>query len=68
MAEWQPIETAPKDGFDGPCFTFGSVEGGPVGVHSTDHLAPDPRGGWLVDDVWEAELSHWMPTPAPPEQ
>jgi hypothetical protein len=64
MTEWQPIETAPKDGtkvllFCNPC-------GAGVGLF---HLR---RKLWVLGDPNELEAediifpTHWMPLPEPP--
>ena len=65
MSEWQPIETAPKDGTvilmaDGLTMFCGiwlkSARGWVDGCRDAD--------GELV--AWNA--THWMPLPAPPKQ
>ena len=72
MMEWQPIETAPKDG-------TGHVRG--LWVHSAktgkaiyweaiagyvnddgDFVDHDSNAPWRADDY-----THWMPLPAPPD-
>lgn len=75
MSEWQPIETAPKDG---------------TGILVIDMTARLPQAGqaWWIADVWtlvspdtgwalEEDLyrsmiwvspTHWLPLPAPPVQ
>lgn len=70
MSEWQPIETAPKDGT--PII---------VGVAGLDRSSgeahwwqgEDGRGGWQTWDganhrrtVYATTPTHWMPMPAPP--
>ena len=68
--EWQPIETAPRDGtyillkFDGP-FRDSECPGVAVGK------AMEPNGWWLTA-IWAASIAHqnpsgWSPiTPASP--
>ena len=67
MSEWQPIDTAPKDG------TAVIVTGGPLIGYELpcviDALYED--GAWHAN-MWaapEGELlpTHWMPRPPPPD-
>ena len=69
MSEWQPIETAPKDGSRFLAFHDGHVDfwhwqdfkdGGkaPVGWRNFVYVYPD--GGNIP--------SHWMPLPEPPKK
>jgi hypothetical protein len=68
MSEWQPIETAPKDGFGKGIFTGTK---GPM-VLVTDGTGPyiafwNGRSwddGDYHDDL--GEMTHWMPLPEPP--
>jgi hypothetical protein len=70
MSEWQPIETAPKDGAEILLGFAGEkwiVQGRWVG----DYKARD--GAWWAlnndpTDAWGGELypTHWMPLPSPP--
>lgn len=80
MSEWQPIETAPKDG------TTILIYGGTY-FHDNDgswnaddsqlkHVttAYFRRDGWCMgfgesynDEIW-AKPTHWMPLPTPPTQ
>ncbi len=71
--EWQPIETAPKDG--GTIMAWGRYNSEPVPVRWG-------RKGWeAIWDGWQEcqsdfgteyripdPLSHWMPLPEPPLQ
>ena len=67
--EWQPIETAPKDGRDVWLFTKDDYPAQFVGSFVDDPLA---GGYWrhaeeLVANVLgEANPTHWMPLPPPP--
>ncbi len=65
MSEWQPIETAPKDGkrligFDpslfGVCLAQWQFGGW--------HVSEDSQDGNGFDDM---PLTHWMPLPEPPK-
>ena len=81
MSEWQPIETAPKDGT--PFLTFSAdAQANPqesaLGIKSTPALVM----AWLAGDVEPYPVdehgdwhdfhgympTHWMPLPAPPAQ
>lgn len=76
MSEWQPIETAPKDGRD-ILVSFGSM--GIWLVFWADPFGDDAPTLWCVDDnkhgpyplrgySFEGECAptHWMPLPEPP--
>jgi hypothetical protein len=58
---WQPIETAPKDGREILGAVGQSYQGGVVVIQWSDGL-----DAWLDwdRDFWEP--THWMPLPAPP--
>jgi len=71
MSEWQPIETAPKDGMavdlwcvdsDGSayrvtdCYWIGPVESNEHGIGFWHDIDPLTR------------VTHWMPPPDPPEE
>lgn len=69
MMEWQPIETAPKDGSRFIAWTgymtVSPVEWQEGGVISEEGFLlwwQDPAGGCLA----EVRPTHWMPLPAPP--
>lgn len=74
MNEWQPIETAPRDGTSILLYlpnndrrtvreAWWSIpyEGAPTGYWTTPH-GPTGRGYIILQDA----PSHWMPLPAPP--
>lgn len=64
-AEWQPIETAPKDGRSILlCWECGMYVGSwRVGY---EHEPQSHRQAWrTVDGSW-ADPTHWMPKPTPP--
>jgi hypothetical protein len=56
-ADWQPIETAPKDGD-----VLLWEPGRPVVVGNYY------KGYWAEDDGWAFDPTHWMPLSAPPAQ
>lgn len=79
MADWQPIETAPKDGEPilatnaGYAYTLQRC-----GVYYWEGGTQEtPSGVWVVEPGWMHQsddedepradyLTHWMPLPAPP--
>jgi hypothetical protein len=70
MMEWQPIETAPKDGT-----TVLGYFGGRSGYVSRQDIVPICWSGW-GGGVWDNatsghhmgdDPSHWMPLPPPPK-
>jgi hypothetical protein len=76
MGEWQPIETAPRDG----TVIDGWLQFYRDGVPSSGSRVADMAhevAGWVDGDgdeiEWqdtfgkETRLTHWMPLPAPPE-
>ena len=70
LTEWQPIETAPKDGttdvvlyWGYPCPHSGEkTEGFEVGYWDSDWKMWNTISG----DTPDAIITHWMPLPAPP--
>jgi hypothetical protein len=73
--EWQPIETAPRDGmvllFRPSAYEWGKVA---PGRHNDDRHAIRPRPYWemwlKIGGVWESREwppTHWMPLPQPPK-
>lgn len=77
MTDWQPIETAPKDGTEilGWCPYHGSAGRGSTWVirWNEEKHTKKPRpyfdaSGWVwgVTDLRKHQPTHWMPLPAPP--
>lgn len=71
MSEWQPIETAPKDGTVVLLFVPESTDTDGVRVGFFSYWAA--YGDWYGDESASHSLSnlygkptHWMPLPAPP--
>jgi len=69
MTEWQPIETAPKDGTRILAY-------GVCGYEDVAGIATVKwhRGSWVCDpneateyDYEECKITHWMPLPEPPK-
>jgi hypothetical protein len=71
MGEWQPIETAPKDGTRVHVARYIDGYGWILGVGR--HVIVGIVGGWIswgVGPFGELGLSHpthWQPLPSPPE-
>ena len=67
MSEWQPIETAPKDGDD----FLGYTKYGDCAVIFYDEPSADaPTHCWHKADglAYHKDLfTHWMPLPPPPQ-
>jgi len=69
MSDWQPIETAPKDGTE----FLAAIQ-----VHNTRgdewwerHVVAvdDATGDLISDQPWSlGDYSHWMPLPDPPKE
>lgn len=69
MGEWQPIETAPKDGK--PLLTFGSLHddnGADMGeTPRVQYSRWDYKTSTWYSDEWGThQPTHWQPLPAPP--
>lgn len=62
MSEWQPIETAPKDGTEIDVWDKWGFRIPCVRWEVTFLWWAQDDGPCVTDD----ELSHWMPLPAPP--
>ncbi len=72
MGEWQPIETAPKDGTSVLLGRFtGKPKADREGFISVDWCRTSAKDygfigfGEFNENYWPA--THWMPLPAPPE-
>lgn len=66
MTDWQPIETAPKDGEDTILFWDGKVV---VGFFLDNSRTARPWKGWRLHagSAWPPGYpTHWMPLPEPP--
>lgn len=75
MSEWQPIETAPKDGTRVLVFSPDAREPQIFVAWLGSFILPGTKGeedeGWIdawSDDLVDAWPTHWQPLPAPPEQ
>lgn len=65
MSEWQPIETAPKDGGDILVF-FPEDEGVLRVSYGYYGWKINPDGGTEFDYEITGNPTHWMPLPNPP--
>jgi hypothetical protein len=65
--EWQPIETAPKDGTRVLVYVepFGSL----IGSNTFNLFGRTSGDRWYCDGVWldGSVPTHWMPLPEPPK-
>lgn len=73
MTDWQPIETAPKDGtrilllgkeYGEPKVSIGAYQDNKV--WSDESSTTDDGYGWYGHDNWSPTPTHWMPLPEPP--
>jgi hypothetical protein len=69
MSEWQPIETAPKDGKTILITNGYWVDRG--WFSKSVWLAP-AKEGWVTEDERDCgqihrDITHWMPLPEPPK-
>ncbi|MFK3845305.1 DUF551 domain-containing protein [Stenotrophomonas sp. NPDC078853] len=66
--QWQPIESAPKDGTEFQAFKQGIGQFTAL-ILTSEHMDCQYEGG--VHCAWDHEyvedVSHWQPLPAPPE-
>ncbi|MDW9447152.1 DUF551 domain-containing protein [Sinorhizobium meliloti] len=63
MSEWQPIETAPKDGM--PILATFWLWDNPEEGRGVDVVSWD-GAGWSTDAYPVYPPTHWQPLPAPP--
>lgn len=64
MSDWQPIETAPKDGTR---VLVHVPPYGPFTAHNRFHSFLEARDRWHVAGLLnDAQPTHWQPLPAPP--
>jgi len=74
MSDWQPIETAPKDGTYVMVWppTYSGAVSCAVWDWQTDHKRPRPFWQRLdTDSAWTSRNhppTHWMPVPEGPEE
>lgn len=65
MSEWQPIETAPKDGTE--VLGFSDMENIGAGYYFDFILFW--KGKWRTSSfLEEVYVTHWMPLPEPPKE
>ena len=71
MSEWQPIETAPKDGTKVLAAHFGDKSSNWYGRMAVDFYhdaaAGDAFTGWGAFNSRHWPATHWMPLPEPPK-
>jgi hypothetical protein len=66
MAEWQPIETAPRDSTT--VLLWESLDDGDPAI-CVSIGSWEPSIGFWIDFGWETVYpTHWMPLPSPPEE
>ena len=71
--EWQPIETAPKDGTELLLYCGDRWGGIIVGHYGDLLLLNDATDEWETETCWQSGLdkcrvTHWIPLPKPPAQ
>ena len=70
QSDWQPIETAPRDGDTVLLCVQGHVTVGgwlDRAAQDIEEYEPGAWEGWWTLDADEGEPTHWMPLPSPPE-
>ena len=67
VSEWQPIETAPKDGT--LILGWWTIAGSAYAPHVVRFVADAPEGPNWFDDYGApfSEPTHWMPLPPAPD-
>ncbi len=65
MSDWQPIETAPRDGTEIIAASIYTVRGRPR-VWNV-YLTCCDAAGWVTTRGGKAAPTHWMPLPEPPK-
>lgn len=69
MTQWQPIETAPKDGTEILLFDPDNSDDHNGGVAQGYFSMKDGgRNEWVSMVFKTCKPTHWMPLPSPPEQ
>ena len=63
MTDWQPIETAPKDGTEILVFNGNSI----WLVETEYEMYPKDNGCGCCSHSIHDEVTHWMPLPEPPK-
>lgn len=58
MCEWQPIETAPKDGSNVFLYCTDRIDHFAIGYYDE---------AWFAVGHFRPEPTHWMPLPKPPK-
>lgn len=78
MSEWQPIETAPRDGTEILTWGYLHDDGGPYHPNGMSRLGEMPMmqiSAWATEiGFWYSDVfsshghapTHWMPLPPPP--
>jgi hypothetical protein len=67
MSEWQPIETAPKDGTYIVLRLFHRLEGAAIGRWFDFGQVIHGVTGYWTANATQVEPTHWMPLPEPPK-
>lgn len=65
MSEWQPIETAPKDGTR--ILAIAPPDGHQIVAWGQSKRRANWRINFETGPAWWGAPTHWIPLPAPPE-